>query len=234
MENWQERTIRMVGEEAVSRLNKARVAVFGLGGVGSYTAEALVRAGVGSVLFVDSEEVDLTNLNRQLIANINTVGLSKTQCAKQRALSINPACDVKTKQIFFSKDTADEIDFSSFDCVCDCIDSVSSKILLIEKAREAGAFIVSCMGTGNKLDPSRFKVTDIEKTDVCPLARVMRRELKKRGIKNVRCVYSDELPVKPDGDTRVPSSISFVPGAAGLVLAGEIIRHIISGNKNII
>lgn len=226
MDSWQQRTVRMVGEEAVNKLNGARVAVFGLGGVGSYTAEALVRAGVGTVLFVDSEDVDETNINRQLIANTETVGKAKTECAKMRALSINPECNVQTKTLFFSKETADEIDFSQFDCVADCIDSVSSKILLIEKAREAGAFIVSCMGTGNKLDPSRFRVTDIEKTDVCPLARVMRRELKNRKIKNVKCIWSDELPVKPDGDPRTPSSISFVPGAAGLVLAGEIIRHI--------
>jgi len=226
MESWQQRTVRMVGEEAVSRLNKARVAVFGLGGVGSYTAEALVRAGVGTVLFVDSEEVDETNIYRQLIATVETVGKSKTECAKMRALSINPNCSIQTKTMFFAKETAEEIDFTQYDCVADCIDSVSGKILLIEKARQAGAFVVSCMGTGNKLDPSRFRVTDIEKTDVCPLARVMRRELKNRKIKNVKCVWSDELPVKPDGDPRTPSSISFVPGAAGLVLAGEIIRHI--------
>ncbi len=226
MESWQQRTVRMVGEEAVSRLNKARVAVFGLGGVGSYTAEALVRAGIGTVLFVDSEEVDETNINRQLIATTETVGKSKTECAKMRALSINPNCSIQTKTMFFAKETAEEIDFTQYDCVADCIDSVSGKILLIEKARQAGAFVVSCMGTGNKLDPSRFRVTDIEKTDVCPLARVMRRELKNRKIKNVKCVWSDELPVKPDGDPRTPSSISFVPGAAGLVLAGEIIRHI--------
>lgn len=226
MDSWKQRTVRMVGEEAVERLNNARVAVFGLGGVGSYTAEALVRAGVGTVLFVDSEEVDETNINRQLIATTETVGKSKTECAKMRALSINPKCNVQTKTMFFAKETADEIDFTQYDCVADCIDSVSSKILLIEKAGQAGAFIVSCMGTGNKLDPSRFRVTDIEKTDVCPLARVMRRELKNRKIKNVKCVWSDELPVKPDGDSRTPSSISFVPGAAGLVLAGEIIRHI--------
>lgn len=228
MESWQQRTVRMVGEEAVSRLNKARVAVFGLGGVGSYTAEALVRAGIGTVLFVDSEEVDETNINRQLIATTETVGKSKTECAKMRALSINPNCNIETKTLFFSKETADEIDFTRFDCIADCIDSVSSKILLIEKAKAAGAFIISCMGTGNKLDPSRFRVTDIEKTDVCPLARVMRRELKNRRIKNVKCVWSDELPVKPDGDPRTPSSISFVPGAAGLVLAGEIIRYIMA------
>lgn len=226
MDSWKQRTVRMVGEEAVERLNNARVAVFGLGGVGSYTAEALVRAGVGTVLFVDSEEVDETNINRQLIATTETVGKSKTECAKMRALSINPQCNVQTKTMFFAKETADEIDFTQYDCVADCIDSVSSKILLIEKAIQSGAFIVSCMGTGNKLDPSRFRVTDIEKTDVCPLARVMRRELKNRKIKNVRCVWSDELPVKPDGDPRTPSSISFVPGAAGLVLASEIIRHI--------
>lgn len=231
MDSWQQRTVRMVGEEAVKRMNHARVAVFGLGGVGSYTAEALVRAGIGTVLFVDSEEVDETNINRQLIATTETVGISKTECAKNRALSINPKCNIQTKNLFFAKETAAEIDFTQFDCVADCIDSVASKILLIEKAREAGAFVVSCMGTGNKLDPSRFRVSDIEKTDVCPLARVMRRELKKRNIQNVKCVWSDELPVKPDGDPRTPSSISFVPGAAGLVLAGEIIRHIMFGDQ---
>lgn len=228
MENWQARTIRLVGEEKVNRLNRARVAVFGLGGVGSYTAEALVRAGVGTVLFVDSEEVDNTNINRQLIATTETVGKLKTECAKIRALSINPKVHIQTKTLFFSQETADQIDFNEFDCVADCIDSVSSKILLIEKAKAANAFVVSCMGTGNKLDPSRFRVTDIEKTEVCPLARVMRRELKKRNIKNVPCVWSDELPAKPDGNARTPSSISFVPGAAGLILAGEIIRHIMA------
>lgn len=229
MENWQTRTIRMVGEDACARLNRARVAVFGLGGVGSYVAEALVRAGVGTLLFVDSEEVDITNLNRQLIATRDTVGKLKTECAKARALSINPDAVIRTKTLFYGKETADEIDFSDYDCVADCIDSVSSKILLIERAKAAGAFIVSSMGTGNKLHPSMFKVSDIEKTTVCPLARVMRRELKARNIKNVRCVYSEELPVKPDGDSRVPASISFVPGTAGLIIAGEIIRHIMEG-----
>lgn len=231
MDNWQARTMRMVGEDACARLKNARVAVFGLGGVGSYTAEALVRAGIGTLLFVDSEEVEITNINRQLIATHETVGKLKTECAKDRALTINPFADIRTKTMFYGKETADEIDFSDYDCVADCIDSVSSKILLIEKAKSAGAFVVSCMGTGNKLDPSAFKVADIEKTSVCPLARVMRRELKARNIKNVKCVYSEELPVRPDGDARVPASISFVPGAAGLVLAGEIIRHIMKGDS---
>ena len=227
MEIWQERTSRLVGEEALDKIRRAKVAVFGLGGVGSYAAEALVRAGVQTLLYVDGDDVDITNINRQLIATTETVGLPKAECAKARALTINPKAEIDARKLFFSADTKDEISFSEYNYVADCIDSVSSKILLIQEAKAAGAKVVSCMGAGNKLDPTRFRVADIEKTDVCPLARVMRRELKKRGIKNVRCVYSDELPYKPQDGERAPSSISFVPSAAGLILAGEIIRSII-------
>ena len=227
MDIWQERTARLIGEEAVQKINRARVAVFGVGGVGSYAAEALVRAGVGKLLFVDGDNVDITNINRQLIATCENVGQPKAECAKERALTINPKAEIEAKTLFYCAENADEIDFSEFDCVADCIDSVSSKLLLIERAKAAGAYVVSCMGAGNKLDPTRFRVADIEKTEVCPLARVMRREIKKRGIRNVRCVYSDELPYKPTDGERAPSSISFVPSAAGLILAGDILRHII-------
>lgn len=227
MDIWQERTARLVGEEALERIGRARVAVFGLGGVGSYTAEALVRAGVGQLLFVDGDSVDVTNINRQLIATHETIGLSKAECAKARALTIHPKAQIETKTLFFCAETQNEIDFTKYDYVADCIDSVSSKVLLIEKAVEAGCKVVSSMGAGNKLDPTRFRVADIEKTEVCPLARVMRRELKKRGIRNVKCVYSDELPFKTTDGERAPSSISFVPSVAGLILAGEILRDLI-------
>lgn len=223
---WRERTVRMIGPDAAQRLANAKVAVFGLGGVGSYAAEALVRAGVGSLLLIDGDAVEITNLNRQLIATVNTLGMPKAEAAKARALSINPAARIEAKTLFFDESTKAEIDFSDLDYIADCIDSVKSKILLIQCAKAHDVKILSSMGTGNKLDPTAFRIADIEKTGVCPLARVMRRELKKRGISGVKALYSEELPFKPLDGERAPVSISFVPSAAGLIIAGEIIRDI--------
>ena len=224
---WQDRTERLIGMENAQKIRAARVAVFGLGGVGSYAAEALVRAGVGTLLFVDGDVVEETNLNRQLIATRDTLGMPKSEAAKARALSVNPNCKIDARRLFYNASTADQIDLTQYDYVADCIDSVYSKLLLIERARAAGAKIVCSMGAGNKLDPSRFEVADIEKTSVCPLARAMRQNLKKRGISGVKVVYSKELPVSVKDGAHAPASISFVPSAAGLVLAGEIVREII-------
>lgn len=219
------RNIRLFGAPAQRRLCQARVAVFGLGGVGSYVCEALCRAGVGHLLLVDGDQVEISNLNRQLIATRATLGMPKAQAARERVLSINPDCQVDARQVFFGPDNAASFDFTGFDYVCDAIDTVSSKIALIARAQACGAPVISCMGAGNKLDPAAFRVDDIEKTTVCPLARVMRQELKARGL-TVKAVYSTE-PAHPTLDgARAPGSISFVPAAAGLVMAGEVIRRI--------
>lgn len=222
---WQDRTIQMLGEDSVRRLNQSHVAVFGLGGVGGHTAEALVRAGIGELTLIDGDRVDETNLNRQLFATRDTVGMAKTEAAAKRLLSINPDCVLHLYDLFFDRETAPRIDFSAFDYTADCIDTVSSKLLIIESCLGAGRPVISCMGAGNKLDPSRFAVEDISKTSVCPLARVMRRELRARGIEHLPVVYSTELPVI---QSRTPGSVSFVPGAAGLVMAGHILRELTS------
>ena len=224
-----DRTIRLVGEEAQQKLFQSRIAIFGLGGVGSYVMEALVRAGVGKMLLVDGDVVDETNLNRQLIATIDTIGRPKCDVSRERALSINPNIVIDARRVFYDASTADEFDFSEYDWVIDAIDSISSKVLLIERAQAAGARVISSMGAGNKLH-TQFEVAPLEKTSVCPLARRMRTELKKRGISGVKAVYSKELPIQPDDGIRAPASISFVPGAAGLALAGEVIREIIERN----
>lgn len=222
--SWQDRTVRLIGEEAAERLKRARVAVFGVGGVGSFAAEALVRAGVGTLLFVDGDCVEETNLNRQLIATRETLGMPKAEAARARALSINPDANVVALSLFYDEATADRIDLSQYDFVADCIDSVPSKLLLIERAKNAGCRVVCAMGAGNKLDPTAFEVADIEKTTVCPLARTVRQQLRKRGVRGVKAVFSRELPYHTAPGA--PGSISFVPGAAGLALAGEILREI--------
>lgn len=222
--SWQDRTVRLIGEEAAERLKRARVAVFGVGGVGSFVAEALVRAGVGTLLFVDGDCVEETNLNRQLIATRETLGMPKAEAARARALSINPDANVVALSLFYDEATADQIDLSQYDFVADCIDSVPSKLLLIERAKNAGCRVVCAMGAGNKLDPTAFEVADIEKTTVCPLARTVRQQLRKRGVRGVKAVFSRELPYRTAPGA--PGSISFVPGAAGLALAGEILREI--------
>ncbi len=221
-----ERTDALIGIENRKKLNAAHVAVFGIGGVGSYAVEALARAGIGELTLVDSDTVSESNINRQLIALHSTLGKSKTAVAAERVRDINPEIKVNVKNVFFDSKTVGEFDFSAFDYVVDAIDSVTSKILLIETAKSANVPLISSMGTGNKLDPSAFKIADISKTSVCPLARVMRYELKKRGITHQKVLYSTEQPLKHENDPRTPASISFVPSVAGLLLAGEVIKDI--------
>ena len=220
-----QRTRSLIGIEAIEKLKKSHVAVFGLGGVGGYTVEALARAGVGKLTLIDNDTVNESNLNRQIVALRSTVGLKKTEAFEMRIRDINPEAVVFKKDIFFLPETKNEIDFSCFDYVVDAIDTVSGKIAIIEKSKEADVPVISSMGTGNKLDPTAFKVADISKTSTCPLARVMRYELKKRGIKNVKVLYSTEEPVIHGN--RTPASISFVPSVAGLIIAGEVIIDII-------
>ena len=217
-----DRTARLLGREAVDRLAASAVAVFGLGGVGSYAAEALARAGIGRLLLVDADVVDETNINRQLVALHSTVGRPKAEVMRERVLDIHPACRAEARVEFYTF----PLDFTAFDYVADCVDTVTAKLALIEACRSAGTPVISCMGTGNKLDAGAFEVSRIEDTSVCPLARVMRYELKKRGITGVKCVYSRELPRRTDGE-RVPASVSYVPSSAGLLLAGEIIQDLI-------
>ena len=221
-----DRTIRLVGEEGQARLLRAKVALFGLGGVGSYALEALVRAGIGEMLLVDGDVVEETNLNRQLIATRATLGQPKSEVARARALSIRPDMVIDARHAFYDAQTTGQFDLSRYDWVVDAIDTVSSKLLLIEQARAAGAKVISCMGAGNKLY-TEFEIADIETTSVCPLARRMRTELKKRGIQGVLAVYSKEPPLRPQDGERAPASISYVPGAAGLTLAGAVIRDLL-------
>ena len=228
------RTALLLGRDGIERLAKARVAVFGVGGVGGYAVEALARSGVGALDLIDDDRVSLTNLNRQIIALHSTIGQYKVDVAAARVKDINPACSVCAYRTFYSPETQAQFDFTQYDYVIDAIDTVTGKIALILQAQAAGTPIISSMGAGNKLDPSAFEVSDIYKTAVCPLARVMRRELKKRGVKHLKVVYSKEPPRAPlDGDEepekgrrQVPGSAAFVPSAAGLVLAGEVIREL--------
>lgn len=222
------RTSLLLGENAVEKLLQSHVAVFGIGGVGGYVVEALVRSGVGELTVVDNDTVSLTNINRQIIATHSTIGQPKVDAVKARALDINPNLKLHTRNCFFLPETADQFDFADYDYVVDCVDTVTAKIAIISKARENNVPVISCMGTGNKLDPMGFIVSDIEKTSVCPLARVMRRELKARNIKGVKCVYSKEAPadkvIEEESSSRhAPASIAFVPAAAGLLLAREVI-----------
>ena len=221
----------LLGEEALEKLRSARVALFGIGGVGSFAAEALARGGLGHITLVDGDTVSITNINRQLIALHSTVGKEKTAVMAERIADISPETEVETYPVVYGAENRDLLDFSIYDYVIDAIDTVTSKLILIEEAKKAGVPVISCMGTGNKFHPERFEVTDISKTSVCPLAKVMRKELKVRGIKNVKVVYSKEEPQKPAASTetgkrQIPGSLSFVPPVAGLLLAGEVIRHI--------
>ncbi len=227
------RTRLLVGEAAMERLGSSRVAVFGVGGVGGYAAEALVRSGVGHIDLVDNDTVSLTNLNRQIIALHSTVGRYKTEVARDRFLDINPQLDVRVYNVFYTPETSGSFDFSQYDYIVDAIDSVTGKIELVMQAKAAGTPIICSMGAGNKLHPELFEVADIYKTSVCPLARVMRSELKKRGVKKLKVVYSKEPPIKPlesdedPGQRRsIPGSMAFVPSAAGLIIAGEVIRDL--------
>ena len=229
------RTGLLLGEQAMERLGRARVALFGVGGVGGYALEALARSGIGQLDLIDNDCFSRSNLNRQILATQSTVGRSKVEVAKERVLQINPQAIVRTYPIFYTPETADQLDFTGFSYVIDAIDTVSGKLSLIERAVKANVPVISCMGTGNKLDPSRFQVCDLSKTSMDPLARVMRRELGKRGIKHIKVVYSQEEPITPTGweeeaaaigKRQIPGSMSFVPGAAGLILAGEVIRDL--------
>ena len=231
MDNRFSRAELIYGKE-LYKLRTKRVAVFGIGGVGSFAAEALARSGVGAIDLIDSDTVDITNINRQLYALSSTVGRYKTEVARERILDINPDCRVTVHTLFYNAETADSIPMSEYDYVVDAIDSVTSKLLLIENAKKAGVNIISSMGTGNKTDPSRLEITDIFETSVCPLARVMRHELKKRGVKGLTVCCSREDPVKPapaiTGDSRpVPGSTSFVPPVAGMMIAGRVINELV-------
>lgn len=240
------RTQLVFGKEAMDRLKGSRVAVFGVGGVGGYTVEALARSGVGAIDIIDNDKVCLTNINRQIIATGKTVGKYKVDVAKERIEEINPDCKVTAFRTFYMPETADQFDFTKYDYVVDAIDTVTGKIALIENAKKAGTPIISSMGAGNKVDPTAFEVADIYKTSVCPLARVMRYELKRRGIKKLKVVYSKEKPIPPVADEdpngengclsmadkvagkrQVPGSTAFVPSVAGLIIAGEVIKDII-------
>lgn len=227
------RTGLLIGQEAMECLNGASVAVFGVGGVGGYVVEALARSGVGILHLIDNDTVCLSNINRQIIATHKTVGKYKVDVAKERVLDINPQVQVNTYRTFYLPDTAGQFDFSEYDYVVDAIDTVTGKLELAVQAAKAGVPIISSMGAGNKMDPTAFEVTDISKTSVCPLAKVMRRELKKRGIEHLKVVYSKEKPLTPlmeqsDGERRqTPGSNAFVPSVAGLIVAGEVIKDLI-------
>lgn len=242
------RTELLLGKESMERLANARVAVFGVGGVGGYTVEALVRSGVGTIDLIDDDKVCLTNLNRQIIATRKTVGQYKADVMKERILEINPNAVVHVHKCFFLPENSDEFDFSQYSYVVDAVDTVTAKIALVLKAQEAGVPVISSMGAGNKLNPADFEVADIYKTSVCPLAKVMRRELKKRGVKHLKVVYSKEKPITPIEDMSIscrsncicppgaahkcterraiPGSIAYVPSVVGLIIAGEVIKDL--------
>ena len=226
------RTALLIEKEGVEKLKRARVAVFGIGGVGGYVVEALARAGVGTLDLVDKDTLSESNINRQILALHSTVGKWKTEVAKERIRDINPDITVHTHNLFYLPETADEFDFSAYDYVVDAMDTVSAKLALIERAKRANIPVISSMGTGNKLDPTAFEVADISKTLICPLARVMRKELKRRGIEHLKVVYSKEEAKPPtlfdeESGKPIPGSISFVPSVAGLIIAGEVIKDLI-------
>ena len=220
-----DRTRLLIGEEGLAKLKKARVAVFGVGGVGGFAVEALVRSGIGAFDLIDNDTVALSNLNRQIIATRDTIGKLKVEVMRDRILSINPQAEIRMYPCFYLPENAAEFDFSQYSYVVDAVDTVTAKIDIIMQAQAAGVPVISSMGAGNKMDPTRFEVTDIYKTTVGPLARVMRRELKKRGVKQLKVVYSTEKAIKTGAD--VPGSIAFVPSVAGLIVAGEVIRDLI-------
>lgn len=225
------RTELLIGKDSVEKLKNSKVIVFGVGGVGSFACEALARSGIGNITVVDNDVVSVTNINRQLVALTSTVGMPKVDVITERIKDINPDCNVTAHNCFYTKEK--EIDISGFDYIVDAIDTVTSKLTLIEEANKFSVPIISCMGTGNKLDPTKFEISDIYKTSVCPLARVLRRELKNRGIRKLKVLYSKEDPIKPLKSTeitskhQVPGSVSFVPPVAGMIIAGEVIKDLI-------
>lgn len=231
------RTSLLLGPEGMTRLRKARVAVFGLGGVGGYVTEALARSGIGALELIDHDTISITNINRQILATRSTVGRDKAEVARERVLDIDPEITVTARKIFYGPDTADRFDFSKYDYVVDAIDTVTGKLALVTAAQAAGVPIISSMGTGNKLDPTKFQIADITKTSVCPLARIMRKECAKRGIKHLKVLFSTEDPLSPipdgvseeelpEGRRALPGSIAFVPSVAGLIIAGEVIKDL--------
>ena len=235
-ENAFSRTEMLIGRDALEKLKSSRVAVFGVGGVGGYTVEALARSGVGAIDLIDNDRVSISNINRQIIATNSTVGMYKTEVAASRILDINPDCKVKTHNVFFSPDTAQDFDFSKYDYVVDAIDTVTGKKQIILSAKAAGVPVISSMGAGNKLDATAFCVADIYETKICPLARVMREICRKNGIESLKVVYSKEPPQKPLDELDkaggpsakpIPGSVSFVPSVAGLIIAGEVIKDLI-------
>lgn len=233
---WLSRTEKLIGKDALEKLASSRVAVFGAGGVGSFVIEALARSGVGAIDVIDNDQVSMSNLNRQLIATLDTVGMDKTTVVRDRIKSINPDCKVTEHRMFFLPENADQFDFTCFDYVVDAIDTVAGKLAIIEKCSSLGVPVISSMGTGNKLDPSQFRIADIYDTKICPLAKAIRKECRKRGIESLKVLYSLEEAIKPEmnegevlphGKRSTPGSISFVPSVAGLMIAGEVIRDLI-------
>ena len=229
------RTALLLGIDAMEKLKSSKVAVFGLGGVGGYVVEALARSGVGALELVDHDTVSLTNINRQIFATRSTVGMDKAEAAKRRVLDIEPSIQVTARKEFFGPDTQEHFDFSQYDYVVDAIDTVTGKLALVKAAQAAGTPIISSMGTGNKLDPGKFQIADITKTSVCPLARIMRKECAKRGIKHLKVLFSTEDPINPQGGSTeelpegrrsLPGSVAFVPSVAGLMIAGEVIKDL--------
>ena len=230
MENQYTRSIAVLGEDAITKLKNCHVAVFGVGGVGSYTVEALARAGVGAIDLIDNDTFNVTNINRQLYATHKTIGQYKVEVARERILDINPECKVTAHKMFYLPENADGLDLSQYDYIVDAIDTVAAKVELVVRADKVGTKIISSMGTGNKLHPEMFEITDIYKTSVCPLAKVMRTRLKKEGIKKLKVVYSKEEPItNPDN---IIGSVPFVPSVAGLIIAGEVIKEIVNNAKH--
>lgn len=230
------RTAFLLGEAGMEKLKASKVAVFGLGGVGGYVVEALARCGIGALELVDHDTISITNINRQILATRSTIGMDKAEAAKQRVLDIDPAIQVVARKEFFGPDTMENFDFTQYNYVVDAIDTVTGKLALIKAAQESGVPIISSMGTGNKLDPSKFQIADIKKTSVCPLARIMRKECAKRGIKHLKVLFSTEDPITPmatsdeempEGRRALPGSVSFVPSVAGLMIAGEVIKDLV-------
>lgn len=223
------RTEKLIGKENIEKLKQAKVAIFGVGGVGGFVLEGLVRSGIENIDIYDKDVIDISNINRQIIAMHSTIGKDKVEIAKKRALDINPNIHINAYKIFYGEDTSSEVNFTDYDYIIDAIDTIKSKLELIKRAREADVKIISCMGTGKKMDPTRFEITDISKTSVCPLAKIIRKELKKENIHHLKVLYSKEEPIK--NDENVTSSISFVPSVAGLMIAGEVIKDIIDWKK---
>ncbi len=230
-EEWKSRTELLIGKDNMQKLANAKVIVYGIGGVGSFAVEGLVRAGIGNIILADKDVVSPSNLNRQIHATIPNIGKLKIDCMKERILTINPNIKIETYLPQDIKDGEETLINNKIDYVIDAVDTVTTKIKLIEKATVEKIPIISCMGTGNKLDPTKFEITDIYKTSICPLAKVMRKELKKRGIQNLKVLYSKEEPIKHELESRTPASISFVPSVAGMIIAGEVIKDIMKNQK---